>query len=109
MARTKTQCEALTVGQLSRWGVSAERVRHLIASGQLPGAFVIPAAGRYGQTVKVPLATVVQAETEDWAIIPKTDKAGAKPRRPRGDSAPALKHFPKLAASPGPASGSLAD
>jgi hypothetical protein len=100
----------LTVGQLARrWGVSADRVRRLVEGGHLPGAFTIPSAGRYAATVKIPLATVVQFETEVWAVVPQSNRAGSKPRRRGGDSGPALKHFPKLAASPEPASGSPAD
>jgi excisionase family DNA binding protein len=97
----------LTVGQLARrWGVGRDHVRQLINDGRLPGVFTIPSAGRYGAAVKIPLASVVQAETEDWVLAP--DKQGqARPRPPkRGDDGPALKHFPALAANPEPASGS---
>jgi hypothetical protein len=108
MPRAAVPCHALTVGQLAkRWGVSADRVRQLVQSGRLPGAFTIPSAGRYGATVKIPLATITQAE-EDWAVVPQP-QAGSKPRRRRGDAGPALKHFPKLATNPEPASGSRAD
>ena len=108
MPRPQPQCQTLTIGQLAkRWGVSADRVRKLVLGGQLPGAFTIPSAGRYGATVKVPLATVLQVEAEDWAVAPA--KQGARPKRPRrgGDSGPAFRHFPKLRASlEQPASGS---
>jgi hypothetical protein len=105
MPRTETTCQALTIGQLARrWGVSADRVRKLVLGGQLPGAFVIPSAGRYGETLKVPLATVIRVETQDWAVAPQGERAGPKPPRRRGDSGPALKHL-KPAPTPGPASG----
>ena len=108
MPRAATSCQSLSVGQLARrWGVSADRVRKLVSTGLLPGAFTIPSAGRYGATVKVPLATVLQVEAEDWAVAPA--KQGARPKRPRrgGDSGPAFRHFPKLRASlEQPASGS---
>jgi hypothetical protein len=107
MPRAATSCQSLSVGQLARrWGVSADRVRKLVSSGQLPGAFTIPSAGRYGAAVKVPLATVLQVE-EGWAVAPP--KQAARPKRPRrgGDSGPAFRHFPKLRASlEQPASGS---
>src|SRR4051794_10652702 len=109
MARPATPCQALTTGQLARrWGVGVDRVRQLVLGGLLPGAFTIPSAGRYGATVKIPLATVLQLETEGWAIVPRGEKAGPKPRRRRSDSGPALKHFPKLATSPEPAPESRA-
>jgi hypothetical protein len=109
MPRNRVACGTLTVGQLARrWGVSVDRVRQLVLTGQLPGAFAIPSAGRYGATLKIPLATVIQVETEDWAVLPQP-QAGPKPGRRRGDAGPALKHFPKLATSPEPASGSRAD
>jgi hypothetical protein len=66
MPRPRTQLEALTPGQLARrWGLGVDRVRQLIQEGELPGAFRVPSAGRYGEAIRVPLATVVQARTED--------------------------------------------
>jgi hypothetical protein len=108
MPRPSSQTEALTIGQLARrWGVSAARVRSLVSSGQLPGAFTIPSAGRYGATVKVPLATVIQLETQDWSVVPENQGARPKPPRRKDDSGPAFRHFPKLRASlEQPASGS---
>ena len=107
MPRAATSCQSLSVGQLARrWGVSADRVRKLVSTGLLPGAFTIPSAGRYRATVKVPLATVLLVE-EGWAVAPA--KQAARPKRPRrgGDSGPAFRHFPKLRASlEQPASGS---
>jgi hypothetical protein len=107
MARNRNTAQALTVGQLARrWGVSVERVRQLVASGQLPGAFTIPSAGRYGATLKVPLDTVIRVETEDWAVVPQPAQARPKPRRRGSDPGPALRHFPQLRATTEPASGS---
>ena len=109
MPRSPSQPQTLTVGQLARrWGVSVDRVRGLVEGGHLPGAFTIPSAGRYGATLKIPLATVIQVEAEDWAVVPQP-QAGPKPGRRRGDAGPALKHFPKLATSPEPVSGSRVD
>ena len=103
MPREDTPCQALTVGQLAkRWGVSADRVRQLIRNGQLPGTFTIPSAGRYGATVKIPLVTVLKVESEDWAIVPSSRGARPRSRRRRGDSGPALRHFPELAANDPP-------
>src|SRR5262249_30212442 len=93
MPRSQTHCQALTIGQLARrWGVSPDRVRELVESGLLPGAFSIPSAGRYGATLKVPLTTVLQVETEDWAVVPQPKQPGPKPRRRRSGSGPALRH-----------------
>jgi hypothetical protein len=100
MPRAQTPCQALTIGQLAkRWAISPERVRQLVLGGHLHGALRIPSAGRYGQTIKVPLATIIRLETEDWAIVPES-RAGPKPRQRRGDSGPALRHFPELANDP---------
>jgi hypothetical protein len=108
MPRPQAQCQALTIGQLAkRWGVSADRVRKLVLGGHLPGAFTIPSAGRYGATVKVPLATVLQVEA-DWALAPAHQAAGPKRPRRGSDSGPALRHFPKLAANDQPGGGSPA-
>jgi hypothetical protein len=91
-------CQALTVGQLAkRWGISTNRVRQLVEGGYLPGVFMIPSAGRYGTTLKIPLATVIQVERKNWALLLKGEQASPKPRRRPCDSNPALRHFPALA------------
>jgi hypothetical protein len=102
MPRPRTQLDALSPGQLARrWGLSVDRVRRLIEGGKLPGSFKVPAAGRYGEAVRVPLAVVLQAE-QDWAIAPVDGKQLGKPRKQHG-SHPPLKHFPELRhVSPGP-------
>jgi len=102
MPRSRTKCESLTPGQLAkRWGISADRARRLVESGQIPDAFRIPSVGRYGETIKVPLFAVIQAE-QDWAVSP----AGSEPSRKlrsRRNGSPPLKHFPELRhASPEP-------
>ena len=103
MPRSRVSCEALSPGQLARrWGLAVDRVRRLIESGRLPGAFRVPAAGRYGEAIRIPLASVVQAEQE-WAIDLTGELAlHPKPRRRRGNSPPTLKHFPELATRPEP-------
>lgn len=96
MPRQQTQLEALTPGQLARrWGVSAARVRMLVESGRIPGTFRIPGVGRYGDTVKIPLASILKKEQE-WAIAP-TDAESSR-RRPtrRSGQGQRLKHFPEL-------------
>src|SRR4051794_18692446 len=107
MPRKEETRLALTIGQLAkRWGVGTDRVRRLVLAGPLPGTFTIPSAGRYGATVKIPLATVIQVETTAWATAPNGSGPGPERSRRRNDSGPALRHFPKLAAAtPGPASG----
>jgi len=67
MPRPRIQCEALSPGQLARRsGLGVDRVQRLIESGKLPGAFRLPAASRYGEAVRVPMAAVVQMEQE-WS------------------------------------------
>ena len=91
MPRSRVSCEALSPGQLARrWGLAVDRVRRLIESGRLPGAFKVPAAGRYGEAIRIPLASIVQAEQE-WAIGPdrrfsrsiRSRVGGEAARRPR--------------------------
>jgi hypothetical protein len=110
MPRPRAQPEALSPGQLARrWGLAVNRVRQLIETGCLPGAFKVPSAGRYGEAVRIPLASIVQAEQE-WAI----DQTGSstfypKPRKRRGSMPPVLKHFPELATPPEPDAASRGD
>lgn len=97
MARAKTNRAALSVDQLARrWGLGSERVRRLVEMGLLPGSFKVPSAGRYGEAIRIPLSTVLQAE-EDWAIHRKTGDSG-KPlrRRAKRTSPVVLEHFPEL-------------
>lgn len=84
---------AFTVGQLAkRWSVSEARVRALIESGVLNGAFTIPSAGRFGETTKIPIDSVLTAE-RTWAVT----AAVQKPRqRHRANPVAAFKHFPEL-------------
>ena len=57
MPRPKTKPEAFTIGQLAQhWAVGKDRVQSLVLAGRIPGAFTIPSSGRYGETVKIPLA-----------------------------------------------------
>jgi hypothetical protein len=97
MGRQKTECGALSVGQLARrWGLGVSRVRDLVENGLLPGAFRIPSAGKFGEAVRIPLGTIQRAE-EEWGI---GEQHGAQQRRlpPRsgGGSVAALRHFPEL-------------
>jgi hypothetical protein len=108
VGRVRIDNQALTPGQLAkRWGIGVGRVHQLIAEGQLEGVFRIPSAGRYGDAVKIPLATVLRAERE-WAV------ASMQPDRPlpakRRGARPALKHFPELSADvPQPSAESRGD
>lgn len=110
MPRPPTQLEALSPGQLARrWGIGVDRVRRLVESGKIPGAFRIPAVGRYGEAVKIPLAAVLEQEQE-WAITPMDNVAPhRKPRGRRGDSPPTLRHFPELNHVPEPDVGCSSD
>ena len=68
MPRPRIQCEALTPGQLARrWGLGVDRVRDLIQTGKLAGAFQVPSSSRYGNAVRIPLVAVLQAEKE-WGV-----------------------------------------
>ena len=63
MPRPKTQCETLTIGQLAkRWGIGRDHARGLVDHNAIRGAFTIPSAGRYGETIRIPLASVLLAE-----------------------------------------------
>lgn len=103
MPRPQVQLDALTPGQLAkRWGIGVDRARRLVENGLIPAAFRIPSVGRYGETIKIPLASIVQAEQE-WAIDPTGGATShPKPRRRRGNSPPTLEHFPELAIRPAP-------
>lgn len=95
MPRQKTVTIALSIGQLAkRWSVAENRIRELIDAGQLSGAFKIPSAGRYGETIKIPLDSILRAEC-DWAVTPSTPESPPRRRRNVRNSA-AFKHFPEL-------------
>ncbi|MAT67956.1 MAG: hypothetical protein CMJ58_00350 [Planctomycetaceae bacterium] len=97
MPRPARTPQTLSIGQLAqRWGVGPERIRQLIESGRLPGAFAIPSSGRYGQAVRIPLSDVTASE-EKWSLVP-IEAVGSRPRRAASIGAPALRHFPELAA-----------
>jgi hypothetical protein len=102
MPRRPSTLEALSPGQLARrWGLGVDRVRQLVVSGHLPGAFKVPAAGRYGEALRVPLAAILKAE-QDWSIVPVGIGMLPKRRGRRNGSPPMLKHFPELATRPEP-------
>ena len=80
MGRTPTKPESLSIGQLAkRWGVAPERIRSLIESGVLPNVFEIPSSGRYGTTVRIPWASVLEAE-HLWQLAPSV---ASRPRPPQ--------------------------
>lgn len=101
MTNRITEATVLSIGQLAkRWSVTPERVRRLVEAGHLAGAFRIPSAGRFGETMKIPLEVVRRAET-DWSIAPISESGRKRFRRQRqlGLSANATKHFPELSPS----------
>ena len=102
MPRPKTQCEALTIGQLAQhWAIGKGRVQSLVLEGHIPGAFKIPSSGRFGETVKIPLASVLLVEQE-WAITPQESRhLERRQRRQRNGHSPKLMHFPELQAESG--------
>lgn len=79
-------------GLAKRWGVSRDRIRSLMDQGVIPGAFRIPAAGRFGARTVIPLASV-QALEEAWMV--DGDPVLIK-KRPRQSSQAILRHFPEL-------------
>ena len=94
MTRTRSEPTALTIGQLAkRWAVAPTRVRQLVEAGHLEGVFRIPSAGKYGETVKIPLDSIIQTE-QAWALVPST--AHRRKRRRRPNSAAAFEHFPEF-------------
>lgn len=97
MARSTTERGALSIGQLARrWGLGAERIRRLVENGLLPGAFKVPSAGKYGEAIRIPLSTIMQAE-KDWAFPnPSASRQDRPPRRKGRGSLPELTHFPEL-------------
>lgn len=95
MPRSNTPARSLTIGQLARrWSVAENRIRALVEAGHLTGAFRIPSAGRYGETVKIPLDIVLKAEN-DWAIIPPIATRN-RSKRKSSPSAASFRHFPEL-------------
>jgi len=98
MNRKSNTPAALTIGQLAkRWGVSTKRIHQLTADRLLPGAFRIPSAGQFGNTIKIPVYIIEKAEA-DWALAPTLSPAQRKTRA-RKKACPDLKHFPELAVS----------
>ena len=92
MSRRSTRQRALSIGQLAqRWCIGPDRVRRLIEAGHLPGAFTIPSAGRYGEAVKIPWASILQAE-KGWEIAPSADTAEQR-KPPRQRDGLRLKHL----------------
>lgn len=84
----------LSVRQLAlRWGVGEERIRSLIDAGRLLGAFKVPSSGKYGETVRIPMEAVRDAESE-WAI--ESDSAIGRKKRRRKRKGVKLNHFPEL-------------
>lgn len=95
MSRPATRTETISVGQLAkRWGLGVARIRHLVESGQIPAAFRIPSSGRFGQAVRIPLASVIALE-QAWAIAP-TQSRIAKRLPTHGRPTQCLRNFPEL-------------
>jgi hypothetical protein len=97
MPRPKTQCEALTVGQLAkRWGIGREYARDLADQEEILEAFTIPSAGCHGRTTRIPLAAVLTAQ-QHWANHPEDNPLlKRRQRRQPNGHCPNLRHFPEL-------------
>jgi hypothetical protein len=90
-----TALDTLTVSQLAkRWHVDQARIHALVRAGFFPGAFRIPSAGRFGETTKIPLADVLEAQ-KNWAIQPIETK---RPKKTRGGAvlSGGYRNFPEL-------------
>lgn len=95
MPRPQSPSTSLTIGQLAkRWSVAESRIRELIDAGFIAGVFRIPAAGRYRETLKIPLDSIVEAE-RDWAVVPATSGLTRSRKSPPSATA-AFRHFPEL-------------
>jgi hypothetical protein len=98
MPRSVTQSEAITIGQLAkRWGIGVDRARSLVVDeGVIPGAFKIPSSGCYGETIKIPISSVLCMEQE-WAISSKDKRLTERQQqRRKSGQMPKLKHLPEL-------------
>lgn len=92
-----TQHQALTISDLAkRWSVSRQRVGAMIDAGYITGAFVLPSAGRFGRTIKIPMSAVHALE-ENWKV---PTGACVQPQAHIATvakfGAPRLDHFPEL-------------
>jgi hypothetical protein len=95
MSGRDNQRSAFSLGQLAaRWGIGVDRVRQLVETGELEGAFRLPSAGKYSCTIRIPLESVELAESA-WAIDPSEVRLPMQtlPSKPR---TPGLGHFPEL-------------
>jgi hypothetical protein len=101
MPRLKTQSEVLTIGQLAkRLGIGRDHARALVDKNIIRDAFTIPSAGRFGKAVRIPLASVLQAQRE-WTDSPAGHPRLTHPDRHRQNGRfPKLKHFPELRTEP---------
>ncbi len=79
MPRPQTESTSLTIGQLGkRWSVAESRNRELIDTGWLAGVFLVPAAGRYRETVKIRNASIIAIQ-RDWFVVPATARPPESP------------------------------
>lgn len=89
-----SEFETVTIGELARrWHVDPSRITALIADGCFPGAFRIPSAGRFGETVKIPLSDVREAQRQ-WTI--QSDTTSHQIRQPQRPAGSPLRNFPEL-------------
>jgi hypothetical protein len=75
----------------------------------IPAAFTIPSAGRYGEAIRIPLASVLLVEQE-WSNKPEDNRLLKRRQvRPKNGHSPNLKHFPELQAESGDDAECLGD
>ena len=100
MSGRDNQRSAFSLRQLAmRWGIGVDRVRQLVETGELTGAFRLPSAGKYSCTIRIPLESVERAE-RIWAIAPSEARP---PMQARSSQTPTsgLGHFPELETTAG--------
>jgi hypothetical protein len=102
MPRPKPQCETLTISQLAkRWHIDRAYARDLAEQEEILEAFTLPSTGRHGKAVRIPIASVLQAQRH-WANHPEDNPLLKRQRRrPTNGHSQKLKHFPELQAEPG--------
>lgn len=100
MPRKPTPPSTYSIGQIAkRWAVSVDRVKRLIESGKLPGAFTIPSSGRYGEAVRVPKEVVQQVEAA-WQVMPNLTRKRSTTRKTGNLSKASFRHFPEFGPLP---------
>ncbi len=96
MSQQEPNNKSISVGRLAkRWGIGTERVQAMIRSGLIPGAFSMPSCGRFGQTIRIPLARIYEVEAR-WRLSPQETKLRQKSPQRQSEGGGSSSHFPEL-------------